>query len=414
MNSLDLPSQATANWSFGEGISEPKNEIQEKLTTNNVKTIKNKKKIKNIAIVIGHYFHYECLGFLIEYSIYYLKKIFIQSNSLPQNSFFASTSFSQNSFSPTLCSGENVNLPTVCPSENFKPVIYLKYYEDDGFFINRKELLNWKQYYSNLFHFNEYNWRTYEQIENDDIDVLFLTTDDDPEFKIEWNSKFKVISINHFLTRRIYNNSNRFLNINIRYSNFLNRNNEMWCFPMFNAISCNEKKKILNNRRLSEGYEVSVVCVGLHFQPHPDQPRLMFKNNDKIMFSVINRKIHHNYSEVSNIKSYEFLNTPLFFNILQNADYFLCFNYDEQHTHLKLSASINLAFSFGARLIIPKEWQDNLNISSAISYDFKDGSFHVPNITNEMIDSLYEERELLINHRNSVLDNAMDVFGEVI
>ena len=110
MNSLNLPSHSTANLSFGEGIAEPKNEIQEKLTTNNVKTIKNKKKIKNIAIVIGHYFHYECLGFLIEYSIYYLKKIFIQTNSFSQNSFFASTSFSQNSFSPTLCSGENVKI----------------------------------------------------------------------------------------------------------------------------------------------------------------------------------------------------------------------------------------------------------------------------------------------------------------
>lgn len=366
------------------------NKIEKKLIKNKKETINVKNKIKNIAIINGLYFHYECLGFLIEYSKYYLR------NSSEQ-------------------SVEEDNLKVACENKQpMNPIIYLKYHENDGFFKNQNELYNWKQYYNNLFNLNEDNWRTYEQIENDDIDVLFLTTDDDPEFKIEWNSKFKVISINHFLTRRIYNNSDRFLNINIRYSNFLNKNNEMWCFPMFNAVSCIEKKKLLNNRRLTDGYEVHIVCVGLHFQPHPDQPRIMFKNNDKLMFSVINRRIEHNYNGVSNIKSYEFLNTPLFFNILQNADYLLCFNYNEEHNIFKLSASINLAFSFGARLIIPKEWQDNLNISSAISYDFKDGSFHVPNITNEMIDSLYEERELLINHRNSVLDNTLNVFGEVI
>jgi hypothetical protein len=327
------------------------------------------KKCKKIAIINGLYFHYECLGFFIEYSIYYLKK----------NNY-----------------------------ENKKPTIYLKYHEDNGYFIKRDELLNWKQYYTNLFNLNESNWKTYEEIENDDIDILFLTTDDDFEFKSKWVNRFKIVSLNHLLTRRIYSDSSSFLNINIRYSNILNKDNERWSIPMFNALSCIEKKSILNNRNLPKKYDIHIVCIGTHSQPHPDQPKIMFKNNDKILFSVINRRIEHNYECNPNIDSYQFLNTPNFFNILANADYILCFNYNPDHSSITLSASINIAFSFGARLIIPNEWQEKLNIRSAISYKFSDGSFHVPSITSEMIDTLYQEREYFINHRNTVLDDAVN------
>ena len=314
----------------------------------------------NIAIYSSYYIHYECLGFIIEY--------LIQSPS----------------FHP-----ENL-------------VIYQKKLESVDF-------LNWKKYYNNLFGLNDNNWKEASDINIDNIELLFLPTDDDRGFNIEWAKKTKIISINHLLTRRLYENTSNFLNINIRYSHYLNKNNENWCFPVFNGITKKEKWSCLsNNNYLSYGYKTHVVCLGLHSQPHPVQPSMMFKNNDEIRYSVIARYVQHNYNNVVNIDSYESLNSELFFNLIKSADYILCFNFNTDHATISLSGSINMAFSFGAKLILPKEWQETLNIRSAISYDFEDGAFHLPKVTEDDLDMIFQERSEMIDHRNNVLDSSID------
>ena len=373
-------------------------------------------KPSKIVILNTLNFHYECLGFLIEYSMYYY-------NFSKRSLYGFSVACEGEDKFAVACEGKNKKIPN--------PIIYLKYNgESDS---NNKDLLNWKQFYSKLYGLNEDNWKNFNNFDVEDVsgenvnlsspsqatekpsNLLFLTTDDDPGFNIEWTKKYKVISINHLITRCIYNNTSRFLNINIRYSNFLNKDNEKWCFPFFNGVSREEKKTfLLKNPFLTEERELHIVCLGKHCQPHPEQPKVMFINNNKIKFSIIDRHILHNYNSVSNIDSYHNLCTPLFFDILKSADYILCFNYNTDHAEVSLSGSINIAFSFGARLIIPKEWQDNLQIRSAISYDFKDGAFYVPKITNEMIDDIFDEREEFIQHRNLVLEDAIQLLTPVM
>jgi hypothetical protein len=387
-------------------------------------TVDNSDVVKKIGIMNNFYFHYECLGYLIEYSLYYLNA---------SNKYFRDSperSEGDDQFSAADCGGKFkggtetgskslLNLSerivyklqsNTSSHDNYSPqsaenlLIYIQYYDDIDF-------INWKTFYNKLFNLTDKNWRRSEQFDNDNIDILFLATDDDFGFKIEWINKYKIISIGHSTIRQIYNDTSNFLNIYTRYSKYSNKENEKWCFPVFEAVSRDEKKlNRKNNLYLDGGYDIHVVCVGACSQPHPEQPSVMFLNNGKIKFSVINRRIIHDYSNVSNIDNYESLNSELFFDILKNADYIMCFNYNEKHTLISLTGSFNLAFSFGAKLLIPKEWQDNLNISSAMSYDFKETPFNLPSITDADIDAIYDERAGYINHRNDVFNNAISTF----
>ena len=77
-----------------------------------------------ISILNTLYFHYECLGFLIEYSMYYY--------NLPSQA-------TANSFSSTLRSDEKMKCFTEAENltneEITKTIIYLKHYHDNGYFI---------------------------------------------------------------------------------------------------------------------------------------------------------------------------------------------------------------------------------------------------------------------------------------
>jgi hypothetical protein len=374
----DSPEQIDANSdvvnNYGGGSAEEKNDFCGM-------------QCRKIGIMNNLYIHYECLGYLIDYSLYYL----------------------------------NMNIPSQATKNLF---IYIQHYDD-------VEFINWKIFYNKLFNLTDENWRRSEQFDNDNIDILFLATDDDFGFKIEWINKYKIISIGHCTARQIYNDTSNFLNIYTRYSKFSNKENENWCFPVFEAVSRDEKKLIRKKNifdsfgggsdeakpdffglqcRNNEDYDIHVVCVGLHSQPHPLQPSRMFSNNDKIKYSIINRRIIHDYRDVENIDSYESLNSELFFDLLKNADYILCFNYNTDHACVSLTGSFNLAFSFGAKLIVPEEWQENLNISSAISYNFKNTPFYLPPITEEVIDAIYDERDGYINYRNNTFNAAITTF----
>lgn len=108
---------------------------------------------KNIAIFNSFSFHYEMFGYIIFY----------------------------------------------CYANKYNLTIYTEDKYDMGWFDFYKQLFGNKSYQFNFIHYTNFG----EDIKKSEYDLIFLTTDDDPNFEVRWMT-YKVICINHFyLCRRV-------------------------------------------------------------------------------------------------------------------------------------------------------------------------------------------------------------------
>jgi hypothetical protein len=265
-----------------------------------------------IAIYQGFLFHYEMLGYILEY--------FLNSKIVP---------FDQ--------------IDIYCWDD-------ISIYGINDNSSNGKE---WKELYETIFNI-KLNFIEPIKINPDNYDVIILVTDDDNTFKQEWLDKIgetKIICIDHNAER--ITPPENMTRLGVRF--FYHRPKCLWAIPVYQYINKLDKIKYL-----AQTDKINVVCIGKQGVPNSGEfLKELFYNFDSLEFHIVSRKIEPKFDNYSNIKTYENCSTKNMMEIIKKAHYMLCF---EDPNELKyafngISASIPLAFNSGCQLIIPKSWQ---------------------------------------------------------
>ena len=271
------------------------------------------------------------------------------------------------------------------------------------FTVFAKEFMDWKSYYEGVFNM-KLDWADPTLFSPEDCSYILLVTDDDPNFRNEWTDEFKnkIICIDHFTGKLRRNNV--LVHINTRYST--KYNNIFWALPIYPVVkSSHEKKELLNNQS-----KINVVCIGFNSTPKSSENlKAIFNNFNDIDFHIINHYIYYSYKDVTNIKEYVDVSVKTMTDLLRNADYVLCLenNNQKDYIHDTMSAAIPLAFNFGCRLIMPSSWKNSYLLKSPIEYDYT--STHMTLVKEDTINSVFEERDRLLNYRNTVFKGIMKI-----
>lgn len=306
-----------------------------------------------IAIYQGLFFHYEMLGYLLDYFV-----------------------------------GTKNSVDIYCPENN------------DG--------NEWKTFYESLFKI-KFNFLVPTTINPDNYDLIFLVTDDDPTFKQEWLDKYgekKVICIDH--TVCIRRSPENMLRIGTRF--FHLRPKCLWALPVYNYVNKFEKIKCLEQTN-----KINVVCMGQTKPLSGEFLQKLIVNFNSIDFHIVSRKIEPKYKNFSNIKTYENCSTAQMMNLIKYAHYMICFesptNLDPRSN--SISGSIPLAFDSGCQLIIPKSFQYYYNFKSVITYE--DALLQENDSTPQLIltqqidlDKIYSEAYELIHHKNHTFEHILE------
>jgi hypothetical protein len=267
----------------------------------------------------------------------------------------------------------------------------------------------WKEFYQTIFKI-KINFINPSKINPYNYDLIFLITDDDKSFKQEWLDDIgesKVVCIDH--TSQIRRNPYNMLRLSTRF--YYYRPKCLWALPVYNYINKLDKYKYLNQTN-----RINVACIGLQNIVYSGEfLKQLFYNFDSIDFHVMNRKLDKTYENFSNIKTYENVSTHNLMELLKKTHYILCF---ENPDYLKpitcsISASVPLAFTSGCQLIIPKSWQHYYNFNSAISYE--DTLLQKNKTTTKMflngqidLNKIYSESYELINHKNKTFTDIIE------
>ncbi len=273
-------------------------------------------------------------------------------------------------------------------NNNYHVDIYTNFYNNIGWinFYNKNfknvTFLYYKEYQNIKYHNLNYKY-------------IFVTTDDDYEFKDEWIYD-NVICINHFFKIR-----------NPNYKNYLNCTNyknstllyAISCFPLITSF----------NKKQNNVVTIIGEIVKFNFD---NINRLKFIDNDKIILNIIGRSINEDdHLLLQNLdKKFEInflcdLDTSDLIEILKNTSYIFVnySNYFDFNYGQKSSGSIALAYSTLCCPIICKQSNDYFKLKNAIEFDLYSNDEIILNNIN--FQDIENSRNTYINFFNNYLKN---------
>jgi hypothetical protein len=265
-------------------------------------------------------------------------------------------------------------------------------------FTNTDNSLGWLEFYKIYFKEVIINYKTIDTFENEknNFDIIFVTTDDDYNFKTEWINE-KCISINHHYTiRRLeysHNLGTRPFIENMRY----------WALPCY---------PLLNNLEKQNGGESDIniaIIGGLNNELNYDIINRL-ESSGQIILHICGR--NYNKINIYKIKSniivnvYMNMKTIEMLNLLKKTDFILT----DTSNNLKningqvMSGAVPLAFSTLTPLIISKTNNQIYNFKNIIEFDLCSEDMIIIEKGKINIGLLVEERDILV----SMLDNYID------
>ena len=311
---------------------------------------------KNIAIFNSFSFHYEMFGYIIFY----------------------------------------------CYINKYNLTIYTEEKNNMEWFAFYKKMFGDNLYYFKLVHYTKFE----ENIQTNEYDLIFLTTDDDPNFEVRWMTD-KVVCINHFyICRRI----DYFHCIATRpfAENLIN-----WAVPCVPYIS--SYGKISNND--NEFIHVAIIGGGSENSNSYDIKTInRLKCNKKIILHIISRLIKCDFTNVNNnveIKKYENVTTTQMFSVLLKCNYILSDVDNIMETHRSghsMSGSVAISFSTLSKLIISKQNNMFYKFVSVKEYDLnKNETIFLEDTTEEMFKLIERERNCLIDMFHNNVNNIVNI-----
>jgi len=279
-------------------------------------------------------------------------------------------------------------------------------------FTNTNNSLGWLEFYDShfkeeTFDFKYKNINEFEYFKNN-FDLIFITTDDDYEFKNEWiNDKFindKCISINHYYTIRRDE-----YKYNLGTRPFMDNSNEQWAIPCYKILNSNDKQNMFES-------EINIVIIGGLNDGLNYNIINRVESNNQIVLHVCGRNPNSiNIRNINNsniiIKTYFNIDTIEMIGLLKKCDFILtdCSNNTNHINGKTMSGVIPLAFSTLTPLIISTINNNIYNFKNVIEFDFEsnDKIIIIKNKVN--INLLEQERNDIIY----MFDNYIKKFYKI-
>jgi len=311
---------------------------------------------KNIAIFNSFPFHYEMFGYIIFY-----------------------------------CYANKYNL-TIYTEDNY----------DMGWFDFYKQLFGNKSYQFNFIHYTNFG----EDIKKSEYDLIFLTTDDDPNFEVRWMTD-KVICINHFyICRRI----DYFHCMGTRPFAEKLINWAIPCIPVFNSY---DKISNIDDKFM----HVAVIGGGIKNNNSYDISIINRLTSDKkIVLHIVSRLINCDLNNINSnieIKKYENVTTQEMYFLLLKCNYVLSDVDNIMNTHRSghsMSGSVPIAFSTLTKLIISSQNNMFYRFVSVKEYHLNNNeNIFLEDTTEEMFKLVQRERNCLIDMFHNNVNNIISI-----
>ena len=291
-----------------------------------------------------------------------------------------------------------------CYSYNVEPHVYSKY--KTGTHIGD----TYSRWYDRFFN-HPIEWKTDNILtSNIDYDIVFLVTDDNPNFTYPIKDKYgdKTISIEHW-----YNSRNEIKN-KVATRLFFNRTEIPYATPCYNIISVKEKFEILQMKT-----RLQVVFVGrFNF---PSSFTLAFFNHfEDIDFHVIIWNMKSSYvqflKEVPNLHIHIEIEAEEMMNIMKGSHYvFFNPSYIEGYVAHKTSATLHLALSTLVKPIIPKQWNAHYKLDSNLAIEYDDLDYLRPDKQlNLSFDDYFQSLKFIGAQRRNEIANRNIIFDNMI
>lgn len=298
-------------------------------------------KKETIAIYHGFTeFHYECIGYLIDY----------------------------------------------CNQRELDYVIYAN--------IHDIQSESWKRWYDETFYTN-HRWRNPQDFNIDAHERVYLVTDDDWSFKDEWfqRASNKIICIDHSFANRRQNVTFR---VGTRY--FPNEPGKQWALQIYQGVSFFEKTYFLNQTQRN-----IITCVG-EVQPEAGELEAIFENFKELEFIIIGRVTNRTYKNYHNVKYYEKYYDYTFYETIKKTSYILCMEnlkniLDSASGAISLSYTFGCRLIIPDTWAPHYGFQTSLQHSHNKSYQLK-----VDKMTDEVLGEVYKEQQQIIMRRNYIFD----------
>jgi hypothetical protein len=290
-----------------------------------------------------------------------------------------------------------------CYLNKYKLSIYTEENYNMGWFVFYNHLfVGGNKYELNFIHYTKFE----EESQQNNYDLVFLITDDDPLFDVRWMNS-RVVCINHYyVCRRI----DWFHCIGTRpfSENLIN-----WAVPCIPIFSYSNK--FLSND--NDFMHVAIVGGGnLNDKSYDISIINRLNCNKKIIIHVISRLIKCDFNELSHnieIKKYQSVPTDQMYSILLKCNYLLTDVDNVMNVHRNghsMSGSIPIAFSSLSRLIISKENNLHYKFGSVKEFDLNSNDSIFLEETNEETFKLIEqERNHLIGMFHTHVDNIINI-----
>ncbi len=288
---------------------------------------------------------------------------------------------------------------------------YFYYHTIDNFEINiniythqNLHSTQWKEFYQTIFPISErkkINWKPIHLYGTCNEELTFLLTDDDRSFPTQNNMKTKMIVFNHTPTIRIERNCEEIINVRPFCNTF------RWVLPTYKILNTKEKLELISGK---DKIHIAIVGETNKLASIPKLRKLFPIKNQNIIFHIMSRKIHNDYSGSSCnfVQTYPNIKTSKMFDILKFCSFVVCFDIkDKDYTNNTLSGAIPLSFSCLCRLIIPQNWNDEYKFQSPITYDSTKSEqiAHIELVTEESIQQVFDELDILLKRRNYIFDS---------
>ena len=286
-----------------------------------------------------------------------------------------------------------------CYLNNYKLTIYTEGTFHMGWFSFYQKLFG--SYVINLIHYKYFE----DGSKNNNYDLIFLTTDDDPMFDVRWMNH-KVVCINHYyVCRRI----DWFHCIATRP---FCKNTINWSIPCIPVYSSMYKLSNISN----EFIHVAIVGTGYLENPYNINLINRLTSDKKIILHIITRRVYCDISGIDRnieVNKHESIDTENIFLILLKCNYILTDTHYKIKDHQEgysMSGSIPIAFSSLSKLIISKQNNIYYKFDSVKEFDFySDDKIILEDTNEETIQLVEQERVKLVSMFHSHVNTIVGV-----
>lgn len=314
---------------------------------------------KNIAIFNSFSFHYEMFGYIIYY----------------------------------------------CFLHKFSLTIYTEDKNEMGWLMFYNKIFN---NYGNKYNLNFIHYTKFKtDIQNNNYDLIFLITDDDPNFEVMWMTN-RVVCINHYyICRRV----DWFHCIGTRpfHENLIN-----WAIPCIPIFDCYAKISNLD----SDFMHVAIIGGGSNNKSYDTSIINRLVSSKKIKIHIFSRVIKCEFNDIDSkieIHRYESKTTDQMYSVLLKCSYVLTDIDNVMVTHRNgrsMSGSVPIAFSSLSKLLLSKQNNMFYKFISVKEYDLnKNENIFLEDVTEEMFKSVERERNYLIEMFHNNVNNIISING---